>query len=270
MDAIQKVVVKLAGKAKRSTRADAVPPVPSIALDARPKSPALPPVGAELGILRVEGTPRGARVDVSGPSGFKGPNAVVLPRTWTGVPAGMYQVKVQAKNYEMYKAIVRVLPDRTKVVGVKLLKLHGVLTIGGTPLGAKVELSGPAGFRKVFGLTSGFTFRRIRRGAYTVRVTRTGYTTYNRRVGVVGGKWVSVSVNLPRVDASETEKKVRRLWIGCCEEFVSEHVIITQKGRASPDDCKHAYVRGRLGFRGVARQLGWQSLKRQCGVPPGD
>ena len=159
----------------------------------------LPPVGAELGILRVEGTPRGARVDVSGPSKFAGPRAAALPRTWQNVPAGQYKVKVRAGNYEPYEATVRVLPDRTKVVTVALQKGYGDLTIGGSPAGAKVELSGPRGYNKVFGLTRGFTFRRIRRGVYSVKVTRTGYTSFTRRVRVQGGKSASVVVKLSQV-----------------------------------------------------------------------
>ena len=160
----------------------------------------LPPVKAELGHLRVEGTPHGAGIAISGPTGFNGPNVASLPRTWQGIPSGRYLVKVHANEYERFEKAVMVLPDRTRVVTAVLEKAYGQLTIGGRPVGAKVELSGPKRYHKVFGLAESFTFRRIVRGKYTIRVTRTGYTSFHRTVSIQGGKRTAVAVKLEQVD----------------------------------------------------------------------
>ena len=193
-------IVKLYLQPVSGYAAVVAPPVPGSTPP--PGAQALPPVGAELGHLRVEGSPRGARVDVTGPAKFKGPRAAALPRTWQNVPAGQYRVKVRARDNEPYETTVTVLPERTRVVPVVLQKAYGQLTIGGSPSGARVELSGPDGKNKVFGLTKSFTFRRIRRGTYSVKVTRTGYTTFARQVQVHGGKETSVAVKLQQVNTT--------------------------------------------------------------------
>ena len=192
-------IVKLYLQPLTGYTAVAPPPVPGGST--APRDPSLPPVGAELGHLRVEGSPRRARVDVSGPSSFSGPRAVALPHTWQNIPAGSYRIKVQAEDRDPYQTTVTVLPDRTKVVAVVLQKTYGQLTIGGTPAGARVELAGPDGFRKVFGLTASFTFPRLRRGSYTVKVTRTGYTTVHKQLRVAGGQTTRVAVKASQVNS---------------------------------------------------------------------
>ena len=193
-------IVKLYLQPVSGYAAVAAPPVPGSAAPAGAGT--LPPVGAELGHLRVEGSPRGARVDLSGPAGFKGPKAAALPRTWQNLPAGRYQVKVRAAGHDPYETTVTVLPDRMKLVPVRLQKAYGQLTIGGTPAGARVQLSGPGGLKKVFGLTASFTFPRLRRGSYTIEVTRTGYTTVRRQVRVAGGQTTRVAVKAHQVNTT--------------------------------------------------------------------
>ena len=73
------------------------------------------------GHLRVEGTPAGARVTVTGPPAFKGPASATLPWTWLRVPVGTYHVKVQARDHQPHAAQVQVLPDKTRVVTVGLV-----------------------------------------------------------------------------------------------------------------------------------------------------
>ena len=160
---------------------------------------ALPPVAPELGRLRVEGSPRGAQVEVSGPKKFRGPKKALLPKTWSGLPAGTYRVKVTATNREPYETRAQVLPDRTKVVTVSLVHAFGKLTVGGKPKGARVVVTGAGGYRKTWGLTRGYTLNRVRRGTYTVTVSRTGYTAFQQQVTVPGGKEARVAVKLEQV-----------------------------------------------------------------------
>ena len=152
------------GGAPGSGAEPAAPPVPGAA---PPPDEAPPPVAAELGILRVEGSPRGARIDVKGPRGFKGPAAAALPRTWRSVPSGSYQVTVRAAGREAFETRVQVLPDRTQLVTVDLVQAFGRLTVGGKPAGARVEVSGSEGYRKVFGLNRGWTIKQIKRGTWS-------------------------------------------------------------------------------------------------------
>lgn len=153
-----------------------------------------PPVAAEVGMLRVEGKPRGARVDVTGPKGFKGPKAAVLPATWSGVPAGDYRVKASLRDHDAVERTVRVLPERTGLVTVDLPLTYGHLEVRGTPPGAKVTVSGPHGYKVTFGL--GGRVKNLRRGDYTVTASRAGYGRVNRKVSVVGGKTSEVTVDL--------------------------------------------------------------------------
>ena len=179
---------------------------------------ALPPVAPELGRLRVEDSPRGAQVEVSGPKKFRGPKKALLPKTWSGLPAGTYRVKVTATNREPYETRAQVLPDRTKVVTVTLVYAFGKLTVGGKPKGARVVVTGSGGYRKEWGLTRGYTLNRVRRGTYTVTVTRTGYTRLAQQVTVIGGKEASVAVKLEQVataapDGSTIGGKAGLVWV---------------------------------------------------------
>jgi len=198
--ALDAVVRKLAGAARAGggTRESAPPPIPGTGKVPDPEE--LPAVAPELGILRVEGTPRGARVDVKGPRGFQGPKAAALPRTWPGVPAGKYRIKVRAQDHDPHEAEVQVLPDRTRVVAVELRKSYGRLTIGGQPRGARVELSCAGGYGKVFGLPRSLTLKRVPRGTCGVKVSRMGYTSYAREVEVLGGKETRLVVKLEQVE----------------------------------------------------------------------
>ena len=162
----------------------------------------LPPATPELGNLRVEGSPRGARVEVQGPKGFKGPKAARLPRTWTNVPAGTYHVKVQAPDREPYETRVQVAPGRTKMVTVDLVHAFGKLTVGGKPPGARVVVTGAGGYSKKWKLTVGDTIKRVRRGSYTVVVSHSGYTTFQQQVTVAGGKEARVAVKLAQVESA--------------------------------------------------------------------
>ena len=161
----------------------------------------LPPEKAEVGTLVVEGTPKGARIDVKGPPGFRGPAAAGLPHTWRGVPAGSYTVLVRSSKYEEHRMTAEVLTDRTRVVPVKLLLAYGSLYVGGEPAGARVEVTGRGGFSKRWGLTGGFTLQGVPRGQVKVRVSRKGYESLERELEVSGGQVSRVEVKLKAVQS---------------------------------------------------------------------
>jgi hypothetical protein len=155
-------------------------------------------VRPDIGLLRVEGSPRDARVDVTGPPGFgsDGRLATVLPYGPAEVPAGRYQVRVSSPGYEPAEREVFVPADRTQAVAFELLASKGTLVVTGTPTGARVEMSCSGGFNKVFGLPSTLA---VPRGGCTVSVTRTGYEPFSRTVEVAGGKTATVEVRLVEV-----------------------------------------------------------------------
>ena len=180
------------------------PPRPAVGGGGEEK---LPPVAPELGNLRVEGSPRGARLLVKGPAGFKGPGRATLPRTWQGVPAGTYEIKVWAEDHKAQKARVVVVPDRTGLASVDLIKNHGTLTVGGKPPGALVVVTGPRWYRKKWGLTAGHTLRRVPNGSYTVTVSRTGYAGFQKQVQVTGNE-ARVDVALKTAEAARAAGRV--------------------------------------------------------------
>ena len=196
--ALDKVVVELTGGGSGVSPVAAPPPPPGPGTGGVGDQE-LPPVKAEVGTLAVEGTPKGARIDVKGPSGFRGPKAAGLPYTWRSVPSGRYEVLVRKAKYDEHRSAVQVQTDRTRVVSVKLELSHGSLWVGGTPSGAKVEVTGRGGYAKRWGLTGGFTLRGVPRGPATVKVSRGGYESSEQPVQVQGGKVSRVVVKLKAV-----------------------------------------------------------------------
>lgn len=163
--------------------------------------PDLPAVAEERGVLRVEGTPRNARVDVTGPRGFgtNGSLATALPYGPATVPAGEYRVQVSAPDFDADTRTVTVYADRTALVEVALVPPNGVLELWGTPVGAKVELTCPKGFSQTFGLPGTATAIPVPRGTCWVQVARNGYQPFERQVDVVGGRTVRVDVKLVQI-----------------------------------------------------------------------
>jgi hypothetical protein len=165
--------------------------------------PDLPAVAEERGVLRVEGTPGIARVDVTGPRGFgtNGSLATKLPYGPATVPAGEYRVKVSAPDHDADTRTVMVYADRTALMEVALVPSQGVLELWGTPAGAKVELTCPKGFSRTFGLPGKATSIPVPRGSCRVQVARNGYQSFDRSVEVKGGGTTAVPVRMVEIDA---------------------------------------------------------------------
>ena len=161
-----------------------------------------PPVKAEAGYLSVEGTPKGARVDISGPKTFgaNGKSATSLPLRPIPVPAGEYRVSVSMTGYDPEEKSVRVYADATEIVKVELIQSSGHIQISGKPNGAKSRLECQKGFVRDFGLpaaTSPWTVS-VPRGQCRLVVERDGYEKYEQTFEVAGGATVRQSVELKR------------------------------------------------------------------------
>ncbi len=155
----------------------------------------------EEGILRIEGTPAGARVRVYGPRDFgdRGWLETTLPFGPRVVPAGEYRLDVSAVDHDSEERRVFVGADRTEVVRVELVPSYGVLVIDGRPEGARTEVRCERGYGKVFGLPGRIT---VPRGACEVTVERTGYQPAKQRIEVPGGKEARWSVLLEAIPST--------------------------------------------------------------------
>jgi len=161
-----------------------------------------PPVKAEAGYLSVEGTPKGARVDISGPKEFgsNGKSATSLPLRPIPVPAGEYRVSVSMTGYDTEEKSVRVYADATEIVKFDLMLSSGQIQISGKPDGAKSRLECQKGFVRDFGLpapASPWTVS-VPRGQCRLVVERDGYEKYEQTFEVAGGATVRQSVELKR------------------------------------------------------------------------
>ena len=177
--------------------------------------PELPDVAEERGVLRVEGTPRTARVELTGPRSFgtNGALATSLPYGPANVPAGDYRVQVSAPEHDSETRTVTVYADRTEVVAVALVPSNGVLELGGSPAGAKVDLTCQKAFMRTFGLPAAMTPIPVPRGACRVQVERNGYEFWDRAVEVGGGATVRHEVKLAQIPEGTAADRGGLTWI---------------------------------------------------------
>jgi len=190
----------LGGAAPRPTP----PPPPPDAGPATARVERLGEIRPEVGYLRVEGSPKGARVDISGPREFgdRGKVATALPYGPEQVPAGRYRVEVSASGYDTESREVFVPADKTVLVDVALVPSEGMLEVTGKPEGARVDLSCAKGFSRTFGLPGTLS---VPRGECTVKVTRTGYEPFEKTVSVEGGKTARVQVALAEATTAPSQ-----------------------------------------------------------------
>ncbi len=154
-------------------------------------------VGLErLGGLEVVGSPAGAKVEISGPEGFKESGG--LPVVVRDAVKGEYTVAVSKAGYEgeRYGATVKNGDTARVQVG---LKQPGSLVVEGTPAGAQVDITGPGGFSVTKGLP--VTVEGASRGTYRVKVTRQGYGAFEATAEVKGGETSTVGVKLVKESA---------------------------------------------------------------------
>ena len=164
-----------------------------------------------LGRLIVRVRPSTARVRVTGPKKFSATGRANWERA--DLKPGTYQVVAGAKGYATTTRSVTVGADDIKTLTITL-ELPGNLKVTGKPAGARVEITGPGGFSVVKGLP--VTVSGATRGAYQVKVSRTGYRAVSQQAVVRPGKTTTVTVTLKKdapVSSGPVTGKAGITWI---------------------------------------------------------
>ena len=148
-----------------------------------------------IGYLTVEGSPRGARVEVLDRRNRQAVQPCVIPCRMVTLSPGVYTVKLAANGYEAetHSATIRV--DRTENLQIGL-KRPGSLSITGSPTGSKVVVTGPDNFQDTRGLP--WRAQGLARGTYRVEVSQALHETYTQTHEVRPGEETKVEVALKR------------------------------------------------------------------------
>ena|GEM_PF-4085323 len=144
------------------------------------------------GRLIVEGSPKGASVEVKGPQKYL--EVLALPASLDSLVPGSYSVKVTANGYVEKELKTNVQADQTEVVRIAL-DLLAKISIRGTPAGAKVELFDAEGTRLATG-SFPLSGNGIRPGTYRVKVSRAGYVSYEKEHILTAGNLTQIQVDL--------------------------------------------------------------------------
>ena len=199
-----------ATKPPPGARVAPLPPPPSGGSSgAGPSGPSPPAPSAALGSLSVTGSPKGARVDISGPRAFNGgrPLATALPLfPPQTVPAGEYKVRVSAPQHDVFEEQRMIAALGSWPVVVKLEPSMATLVVSGEPAGASATIGCgpglsqrptnlPAG-QDAFGLTKeGFGFT-VPKGRCVVRASFVGWEDFEEEVTLSGGERKALRVKL--------------------------------------------------------------------------
>jgi penicillin-binding protein activator len=146
----------------------------------------------DRGHLKVEGAPRGARVQFLDLSDNQAAQPCTIPCRPVSLPPGAYTVKLSAAGYESIEPQARVQANRTMTLRVSMKRL-GAIKVAGSPRGARVEVSGPNGFLKQGSLP--WQAEGLIGGAYRVKVSQRGYASQEKTLRVSTGraaKWTNV------------------------------------------------------------------------------
>ncbi|MEQ8225266.1 MAG: PEGA domain-containing protein, partial [Candidatus Eremiobacterota bacterium] len=103
---------------------------------------------------------------------------------------GKYTVKLQKKNYAVFKQEVTIEEEKTKQLSIELKPLPGSISIKGAPRGATVLLDG-----KEKGSIP-CVINKISTGTHVLDVKQEGYNTYNSKIKVSAGEKVSLDITL--------------------------------------------------------------------------
>ena len=205
----------------------ALPPPPTDAA-ATPTTggAAPPPPAAAVASLSVTGSPKGARVDVSGPRGFNAgkPLATALPLfPPQTVPAGEYTVRVSAPQHDTFEE-KRLIPALgTWALEVKLEPSTATLVVSGEPAGASTTIGCGPGFAQrpfnlpagqaAFGLgAQGFVFQ-VPKGRCVVRASFVGWQDFEQEVELAGGERKALHVELAQQPKGVVAGKHGITWI---------------------------------------------------------
>jgi len=238
----------------------------------------LPPVRKEVGYLSVQGEPKGARVDISGPTSFgKGDGlSTSLPMRPIEVPPGDYVVKVSQTEYEVKTVNVHVSADETTPVQINLDKSFGRLILSGNPEGARTSLHCANNFEKEFGLPSQPFEIKVPRGDCRILVSRDGYESFDKSYRLNGGQDFTVVVKLTKhaavpqkVDGHNnsktvslmTEKAARAPFRDRPRAIVFDTILVNIKPNLNMIKRLTAYFESKLVSDGVYEAIDQKSIK---------
>ncbi len=163
--------------------------------DAR-QSPAIP---KNTGFLSIQGTPAGARLDITGPRTFgdNGKATTSLPMTATMAPIGKYTIRVSMPGYDDIKKSFSVKLDATETLTIDLIQSSGQLEISGTPEGAKGSLKCSKAFSRDFTLPGQFSpwIITVPRGKCRLLVERKGRDAYKQTFQVTAGATMRIVID---------------------------------------------------------------------------
>ncbi len=174
------------------------------------------PVALKLkgGELLVQSEPPGAKVYLTGKEIGSTPTKV------SGIPPGVYELRVIKEGYAPHEAQVKVVGGRTETVQASLRKSAGSLLLRTEPAGANVYVDG-----KLAGV-SPFQGEGLTPGAHRVQVSKEAYETQEKEVTIKVNERAEVSISLKRITGSlviQTEPPGANIYVDGKSSGVSPH-----------------------------------------------
>jgi tetratricopeptide (TPR) repeat protein len=157
-----------------------------------------------LGIIKLTSTPSGASVFLDGT--FKG----VCPITLNNVTTGKHLIKITKTGYQDYQKEITISSDKTTYINADLSPLTttkaidkpGKIFLSSTPSGAKIYLN------NLFKGVTPQTLSVLNPGTYQLRLTKSGYKDYQKKITVSSDKTTEVLVELIILPPSSGKIKV--------------------------------------------------------------
>jgi len=140
--------------------------------------------------ISVASTPSGASVYLDG--SHKG----TTPMEITGVSTGSHTIKLSKSGYKDDTRKISVKAGETISINLNFLQATGSISVASSPSGASVYLDGsPKG-------TTPKTITGVSAGAYTIKLSKSGYIAYTRTTSVKAGETKRINVNLQQATGS--------------------------------------------------------------------
>lgn len=144
------------------------------------------PAAASDGQLLVSSEPEGAAVSIEGHTA----DSWKTPQTVGSLAPAVYKVTVSKPGYTTETRSVQVLSGNRALLEVKLTALKATLTVGGTPVGARIMIDG-----RETGKFSPAEFK-LDPAVHTITLHREGFFDYAGEVKLVAGQSLSLSPSM--------------------------------------------------------------------------
>lgn len=151
------------------------------------------------GVLRVTGTPAGAKVTIDDPAGTV---SGALPATVT-VSIGSHPLRVEQPGYVTYEGEAEIEADKASYLRVELRRETGTVVVDGDEAGALILMDGePRGFTPT-------VLEGVSTGQHKLIVRLAGFREYATEVDVVAGERAEVHAALPWDDGISAASRSR-------------------------------------------------------------